>query len=86
MVQKKHQVIVQGGGGTSAGEIAGILAADGVGCGLEGNPKGNSIFPASALPLQLSGLRTRCCFCEDVGSIPGLNLWVKDLVLPQASA
>ena len=34
--------------------------------------------------LWLSGLRTQCCLCEDVGSIPGLTQWVKDLVLPQA--
>ena len=24
-------------------------------------------------PLWLSGLRTQCCLCEDVGSIPGLT-------------
>ena len=30
------------------------------------------------------GLRTSCCLCEDMGSIPGLLQWVKDLTLPQA--
>ena len=34
----------------------------------------------------LSGLRTLHCVCEDVGSMPGLVQWVKDLVLPQAAA
>ena len=32
-------------------------------------------------PLCLSGLRTQHSVCEDVGSIPGLSQWVKDLVL-----
>ena len=31
--------------------------------------------------LQLSGLRIQSCFCEDVGLIPGLAQWVKDLML-----
>ena len=29
------------------------------------------------------GLRTQCCLCEDVGSIPGLTQGAKDLALPQ---
>ena len=38
-------------------------------------------------PSWLSKLRTQCCLCEDVDSIPGLDqLRVKDLVLPQATA
>ena len=36
-------------------------------------------------PLWLGGLRTQRCLCEDVGSIPGLDQWVKDLVLPKAA-
>ena len=34
-------------------------------------------------PLQLSGLRIQCHFCEPVGLIPGLAQWVKDPVLSQ---
>ena len=34
-------------------------------------------------PLWLSGLRTPCYLCEDVGSIPGLAQWVKDLAQMQ---
>ena len=33
-------------------------------------------------PLWLKGLRTCCCLCEVVGSIPGPTRWVKDPVLP----
>ena len=33
----------------------------------------------SRCALELSGLRTQHCLCEDVGSIPGLAQWVKDL-------
>ena len=33
-------------------------------------------------PLWLSELRTQGCLCEDVGSIPGLSQWVKDLAFP----
>ena len=32
--------------------------------------------------MWLSGLRRPCSLCEDVGSIPGLAQWIKDLVLP----
>ena len=32
--------------------------------------------------MWLSGLRTQHCLCEDVGPIPGLTQWVKDLALP----
>ena len=32
-------------------------------------------------PLWLSRLRTQYCLCEDAGSIPGHDQWVKDLVL-----
>ena len=35
--------------------------------------------------LWLNGLRYESSVCEDVGSIPGLTLWVKDLVLLQAA-
>ena len=34
------------------------------------------------LLLWLSGLRTRRSVCVDVGSVPGLTQWVKDLALP----
>ena len=34
--------------------------------------------------LWLSGLRTPPFLCEDVGSIPGLDEWVKDPMLLQA--
>ena len=34
-------------------------------------------------PLWLSRLRTQHSVSEDVGSIPGLPQWVKDLPLPQ---
>ena len=37
-------------------------------------------------PLWVSGLRTRCCFCEDGGLIPSLAQWVKDLALLQAES
>ena len=30
--------------------------------------------------MRLSGLRTQHCLSEDVGLIPGLTQWVKDLV------
>ena len=36
--------------------------------------------------LWLSRLRTQHSVCEDVGSIPGLTQWVKDLILQQAAA
>ena len=35
--------------------------------------------------LWFSGLRARHSVYEDVGLIPGLVQWVKDLVLPQAA-
>ena len=34
--------------------------------------------------LWLSGLRTQHSLHEDVGLIPGLTQWIKDLALPQA--
>ena len=34
-------------------------------------------------PLWLSGLRTRCCLCEEAGLSPGLTQWVRDPVLLQ---
>ena len=40
---------------------------------------------AQKFPLWLSGLRTQHSVREDVGSIPSLTQWVKDLVLPQAA-
>ena len=39
-----------------------------------------------AFSLWLSGLRTRHCLCEDVGSILGLAQEVKSLPLSQATA
>ena len=35
--------------------------------------------------LCISGLRIRCCLCEDVGTIPGLAQRVKDLILLQSA-
>ena len=32
-------------------------------------------------PLWLSRLRTQCCLCEDVSSIPRLTQWVMDQVM-----
>ena len=37
-------------------------------------------------PLWLSGLRIQPRLCEDGGSIPGRNQWVKDPALLKASA
>ena len=37
-------------------------------------------------PLWLSRLRTQHGVCDDGGSIPGLALWAKDPVSPQAAA
>ena len=37
-------------------------------------------------PLRLSGLRTQHSVSENAGLIPGLDQWVKHLVLPQAVA
>ena len=42
--------------------------------------------PLWELLLWLSGLRTWQSICEDVGSIPGLTQWIKDLALPLAVA
>ena len=36
-------------------------------------------------PLWLS-IRTQCSLCKGAGPIPGLVLWVKDLMLPQTVA
>ena len=36
-------------------------------------------------PLWLSGLRTQRSLHEELGSIPGLAHWVKDLALPQVA-
>ena len=38
------------------------------------------------VPLWLSGLRTRHSIHEDVGLILGLDQWIKDSSLPQATA
>ena len=34
------------------------------------------------VPIVAQWVRTLCCLCEDVSSIPGLAQWVKDLGLP----
>ena len=41
--------------------------------------------PEVEFPLWLSGLRTQHSVCENVGSIPGLDRWVKDSALPRAA-
>ena len=43
----------------------------------------NKLFFLPELPLWHNGLRT---LNEDVGLIPGLNEWIKDLALPQVAA
>ena len=49
-------------------------------------PKSQAIKESTEeFPLGLSGLRTQCCLCEDVGWIPGLAQWVKDSALLQAA-
>ena len=44
------------------------------------------IYIVLVFPLWLSGLRTRHSVCENVSLIPGLALWVKTRMLPQAAA
>ena len=36
------------------------------------------------VPIVAQQVKNQTSICEDVGLIPGLTVWVKDLLLPQA--
>ena len=41
---------------------------------------------SNRVPFVAQQLRTHHCLCEEVGLIPGLIQWVKDVSLPQVEA
>ena len=64
------------------------LASSAEGPGCESTPYNaqdsphNKELSGQEFPLWLSVLRSWHCLHEDVGLIPGLSQWIKDLVLP----
>ena len=62
------------------------------GCNIESNIQvlatGNKTIKMikDGIPIVAQWVKNQTSICEDVGLIPGLTQWVKDLGLPQAAA